>query len=155
MKRFLALFLCIFSLIFSSCEDISVTPDNNEILLTGHFLRISEDLCILILDEETRSRFPNDVYMKLLTDHPFSEDGKQVSLDDFSDGDLIGVYCMTIADLSPRVIDVLGVKLIEKGSISDINFDVFSFIEVDINTSDIDRVVLNAFARLNGITPES
>lgn len=155
MKRLFSLIVCLFSMFLASCLSTGSNLENEEFLLSGHFLRINEDLCILVLDDETREVYPDDIYMKLLTDHSFVEDDKQVSLDDFSDGDLIGVNCLTISDLSPRVIDVLGVKLLEEGSISYIDFDAFSCLEVDLNTSDIERTVLDMVARLNGISQKS
>ncbi len=142
MNKLFSLILCLLFVLLSSCGEHSGDQNIEASLLSGHFLRISDEFRVLVLDEETREHYPNDVYMRLVTDHPFIAAEDQVSLDAFSDGDRIAVDCMTIADLSPRVIDVTAAKLLNEGTIEDVDIERLVEHVDDGDLSDIDAALL-------------
>ncbi len=84
--------------------------------IEGYFYRVS-DTCYIIPSDDSRTEELSDKYLKL-ENPPWLT---PVNMEEFSSGDRIIAKGMTIADLSPRVLDVSEIELVERGTIDNID----------------------------------
>jgi len=136
MKRALILILSLLcALLLFGCGKEAQITDNSETSITGsidaiayvkdfglegYFLRLEDGRCAIVLANGNRE---SGFRYLILNNPPWMD---QVDMDAFNDGDHIIAKGPTIAELTPPILDIYEIELLERGSIDNIDPDILA-----------------------------